>query len=115
MKRMILSALVAMLFAGCATTPKIDWQARVGVYTYDQAVMQFGPPDKSAKLTDGSTVADWVTERGYIYATSNYYPFYTPGYVVPATTYTENRVPDTLLRLTFGADGKLRAWKKFYR
>jgi hypothetical protein len=115
MRRIILSTLVAILFAGCATTPKINWQARVGIYTYDQAVMQFGPPDKSAKLADGTTVADWITERGYIYATSDYYPFYTRGFIVPPATYTQNRVPDTLLRLTFGADGKLKAWKKFYK
>ena len=114
MKQFILFALAAILFAGCATAPKIDWQARVGVYTYDQAVMDFGPPDKIAKLADGTSVADWVTERGYIYTTSDYYPFYTPGYIVPTTTYV-NRVPDTFLRLSFSADGKLKTWKRFYR
>jgi hypothetical protein len=41
---------------GCVTQ-KIDWSARVGNYTYAQAVMELGPPDKSAKLTDGTVVA----------------------------------------------------------
>jgi hypothetical protein len=103
-----------LLLAGCATQ-KIDWSARVGNYTYDQAVMEFGPPDKYAKLSDGTAVAEWLTHRGYVYATSDYYPFYTPGFVVPPATYTVNRVPDDFLRLTFGADGKLKTWKKFYR
>jgi hypothetical protein len=114
MTRIFLTVLVAILFAGCATTPKIDWQARVGVYTYDQAVMDFGPPDKSAKLADGTSVADWVTDRGYIYTTSDYSPFYTPGFIGPTTTYV-NRVPDAALRLSFSADGKLKTWKKFYK
>jgi len=115
-KRIILFALAAILFAGCATAPKINWQARVGIYTYDQSVMDFGPPDKVAKLADGTTIAEWLTDRGYIYATPDYYPypFYRRGYIVPPPTYV-NRVPDRLLRLTFGADGKLEAWKRFYR
>ena len=49
---MVPIVFAALLLAGCVT-PKIDWAARVGNYTYDQAVMDFGPPDKSAKLSDG--------------------------------------------------------------
>ena len=52
-----------VLLTGCAT-PRIDWQARVGHYTYDQAILELGPPEKSATLTDGSVVADWLTQRG---------------------------------------------------
>jgi hypothetical protein len=113
-KAIIPVLFAALLLAGCVT-PKIDWAARAGNYTYDQAVMEFGPPDKSAKLSDGTTIAEWLAHRGYAYATSDYYPFYTPGFVVPPATYNVNRVPDDFLRLTFGADGKLKAWKKFYR
>ena len=113
--RTIIFALAAILFAGCVTTPKINWQARIGNYTYDQAILELGPPDKSANLANGTTVADWVTERGYSYETSDYYPFYTPGYVVPPMIHTTHRVPATLLRLTFGANHKLQSWKKFYR
>ena len=32
-------AIVAMLLAGCATH-RIDWNARVGGYTFDQAVTE---------------------------------------------------------------------------
>lgn len=52
-----------VLVAGCRSTPKIDWNSRVGTYTYDQAVTELGPPDKSAKLSDGRTVAEWI--QGY--------------------------------------------------
>src|SRR6185503_19674983 len=55
--------LTVWLLAGCASTPKVDWNARVGNFTYDQAVAEMGPPDKSTKLSDGSTVADWITRK----------------------------------------------------
>ena len=109
--------LIALVVSGCSTTKKIDWTSRVGNYTYDQALMEFGPPDKSAKLEDGTLIADWVTQRGYPQTWVNYgYPyrrgyFFYPTYADTYTTY----MPDYILRLTFGGDGKLRAWKKFTR
>lgn len=107
--------LLALLVwaAGCQTTPKIDWNSRVGSYTYDQAVLDFGPPDRFAKLTDGTIVAEWVTHRGYsrVYlgASYGYYPYWGPFY----PTYLDTYSPDYYLRLTFGPDGRLTAWKKF--
>src|SRR5207247_10402206 len=55
---------LALLLAGCASTPKPDWNTRVGSFTYDQAVAEMGPSDKYAKLSDGSTVAEWFIKRG---------------------------------------------------
>lgn len=43
MHRIILAMVMvflALALAGCATP--INWQARVGVYTYNQAVMDYG-------------------------------------------------------------------------
>jgi hypothetical protein len=54
MARAALITLMAFLLAGCATP--INWQARVGVYTYDQAVTDYGPPMAFATLSDHSTV-----------------------------------------------------------
>src|ERR1051326_6443412 len=56
-------ALLGIVPAGCQTAPKIDWDSRVGTHTYDQAVSDLGPPDKSAKLSDGKTVAEWISRR----------------------------------------------------
>jgi hypothetical protein len=95
---------------GCATQ-RVDWPARVGHYTYDQAVTEMGPPDKQAKLNDGTVVAEWLMERGYTYAYNTpgpYGPFY-PSYV---NTYT---APSRFVRLTFGPDGQLTAWKRLYK
>ena|SRR5215471_1866810 len=114
--RWIFLGLLALLAAGCAT-PRIDWAPRVGTYSYDQAVLELGPPDKYAKVTDGTVVADWLTHRGYTYSYAPYYYPYYPGWYGPfypgfVNTYTS---PDYFLRLTFGPDGKLQTWKYFYR
>jgi hypothetical protein len=115
MKRIIVAALSVFLLAGCVG-PKIDWAARVGNYTFDQAVMEFGPPDKSAKLTDGTTVAEWLTRRGQIIVTPQPYLVSPGGYLWgPAPMYNQTYMPAIFLRLTFDANGKLKAQTKFTR
>lgn len=106
-------ALAALVLAGCVTAPKIDWQARVGNYTYDQAVLELGPPDKFAKLSDGVIVAEWLTQHAQIISAPEPY-FLPPGcYFGPLTPmYSETYFPAQYLRLIFGADGKLKLWKK---
>jgi hypothetical protein len=113
MKISLLALFAAVVFAGCATGPKIDWTARIGHYTYDQAVLELGPPDKVAKLDSGIIVANWITRRGYSYATGGtvVYGGYPGAMVVP--TYTQAYSPTYFLRLTFGADGRLTDWKRY--
>ena len=105
--------ILASLGTGCATK-KVDWQARVGTYTFDQCVIELGPPNKQAKLTDGTLVAEWETQRGYsqttyvgggYYGRRGYYGGYAP---MPVTSSS----PSYFLRLTFGTDGKLQSWKR---
>ena len=122
--RWLWPGFLAVLLVGCATTPKIDWAARVGNYTYDQTVLELGPPDRWAKLQDGTTVAEWLTDRGVTYVHANFaygypYPYwgwgaplYPYGAFYPAFTETS---PDYYLRLTFDPEGKLVAWKKVTR
>jgi len=101
---------ITLWLAGCAT-PHADWAARVGHYTYEQAVTELGPPDKDAKLADGTLVAEWLTNRGYsyTYVSPGLYGPFSPGYL---NTYT---APSQFLRLTFGTNGQLAAWKKVYK
>jgi hypothetical protein len=108
-----LLVLVALMFAGCATR-KIDWAGRVGSYTFDQVVTDFGPPDKQARLADGSIVAEWLTSRGHshLIAGPGYYPY---GYGPFFPTHLETAAPEYFLRLTFNAEGTLKAWKKYMR
>jgi len=106
----ILLLLVALLIAGCATN-RIDWSARIGNYTRDQAVLELGPPDKETPLSDGTVVAEWLTRRGYAYVSGpyGYYSGYGP------YPYVTGYSPDYFLRLTFRPDGKLTGWKQFSR
>jgi len=102
--------LLLLFVAGCAT--KIDWAARVGNYTYDQAVNELGPPERFAKLDDGTLVAEWMYSRGrpYVYAESrSVSPDFGPSY------YRVSQSADFYWRLTFGPDHKLLSWKKFAR
>ena len=106
--------ILLLVVSGCATK-RIDWAGRVGNYTFDQTVLELGPPDKQATLGDGSIVAEWLTRRGYPYSSPafgytpwSYYGPYYPGYV-------DGYTPDYFLRLTFGPDAKLKSWKKVAR
>jgi hypothetical protein len=101
---------VAMLVAGCATH-RIDWKSRVGNYTFDQAVTEFGPPDKQAKLSDGRLVAEWVTRYsngGTMMIGSGFYG--RPGGV--GVVQTTPSYYESKLRLTFHTNNVLAAWAK---
>ena len=102
-------AMLNLLLAGCSSTPPVDWNSRIGNYTYDQAVTDLGPPDKTAKLSDGKTVADWVTHRhgsGLSFGVGT--GFYSGGSTAVGTGVgTSTGYSDRVLRLTFGPDGKL--------
>lgn len=115
--RILVVALLSLAFAGC-TTQKVNWAARVGNYTFDQAVMELGPPDKQAKLEDGVVVAEWLTRRGYptSYFAPAYYPYPAGAYYGPVfPAYVDTYSPDYFLRLTFDSGGRLSGWKKFAR
>jgi hypothetical protein len=110
--------LLSILLNGCATTPKIDWNSRVGTYSYDQTVLEFGPPDKLATLTDGTKVAEWLTSRGYSqgFITTFGPEFYHPYiYGAPGYFYSGPPSPDRYMRLTFRPDGRLLSWQKVMR
>jgi hypothetical protein len=107
-----LLASVALLFIGCKSTAKVDWESRVGSYTFDQAVNDLGPPDKQTKTSDGSTVAEWVTGRsggsGLSIGTGVFGSSGGVGVSQSVGSGGRNR----FLRLTFDPDGLLSAWKK---
>ena len=113
MKRITQVLLATLLFTGCVTQT-VDWQARVGQYTRDQAITDMGPPDKSAKLSDGTVVDEWLTQSSRIIVAPEPYFLEPGGYFGPDTpNYTETYAPAYFLRLTFGPDGRLKTWKHF--
>lgn len=104
------------VFQGCASS-RVDWAGRIGTYSYDDAIRELGPPDKSAKLSDGSTVADWLTSRGGRTVTSYgryHYPYGAYG-MGPNVVVVDPPMPDRFLRLTFDPQGKLASWQRAYR
>jgi len=107
-------ALMVAFIVGCATTRPIDWNGRVGIYTFDQAVTELGPPDKQAKLSDGKTVAEWITHRNGGSSFSVGTGFYggNTGFGVGQTVGTG--YSDRVLQLTFGTNNVLSAWSRNY-
>lgn len=106
--------LTICLLAGCAST-RVDWQSRIGTYTFDNAVLELGPPDKQATLQDGRLVAEWLTDRGgtVIYPSYSMYRGHPYGYSPMPTDYVNT--PDYFLRLTFDAERRLTDWKQVAR
>jgi len=104
--------VMTMLFAGCATH-RINWTSRVGNYTLDDAITEFGPPDKQAKLSDGRLVSEWIS-RYYnggsviVGAGAGYYGYPGgTGVIQTPPNYYESK-----LRLTFSTNRVLTAWSK---
>ena len=108
----LLGCFLALLLAGCSSTPKVDWNSRVGTYPYDQAVAEMGPPDKIAKLSDDSTVAEWFIKRGSSVSFGVGTGFYGGGSSVGVGQTVTTSPSGEYLRLTFGADGKLTKWER---
>ena len=109
----LLSALL-LAAVGCKTAPKINWDARIGSYVFDQAVAEMGPPNEQTSLSDGSRVAQWVTGRVTSTTALPMGGAWGPGYgyYAPAPVMVNSSITQYCLRLTFGPDGQLRAWKK---
>lgn len=98
----------AILLLGCATT-RVDWNSRVGQYSYDDAITELGVPDRQATLSDGSIVGEWLQRRGGAYGTSHSFRgsrFHT---------YDISEFPDRYLRLVFGPDQQLARAENFAR
>ena len=104
--------LAGWLMAGCASTPKVDWNSRVGNFAYDQAVAEKGPPDKSSKLSDGSTVAEWFVKKDSSVSFGVGTGFYSGGSSVGVGQSIGTAPSGQFLRLTFSADGKLTKWER---
>jgi hypothetical protein len=109
----LLLAVVTLILAGCATT-RVDWNARIGSYTFDQAVIELGPPDKQARLSDGRSVAEWVTryQNGSSISIGTGYSRYGYPYGMGVVQTTGPAYYEHKLRLTFTAENVLASWSR---
>jgi len=105
----LLMVVTALFFSSCASKPKVDWDARVGNYTYDQAVLELGPPAREATLADGKKVAEWIVGRSGG-GLSLGFGTYSGSTGVGVSKSVGPGPHDKVLRLTFAADGKLVNW-----
>ena len=103
---------LALVVGGCRTAPKIDWNSRVGAYTFAQAVADMGPPDRQTELPDGSRVAEWVTQR---MSTGTVLSPGGPGWGgtwSSGVSVVDSYGTQVCLRLSFDRAGTLLAWKR---
>src|SRR3974390_1796076 len=110
----LLAALI-LINPGCASTPKPDWNQRIGNYTFDDAVRELGPPASSIRLQDGSTVTEWLLKCGSQMSFGFGTGAYGGGGAVGVGQTVSAPPKGHFLRLTFGPDGKLQSWEKFKR
>ena len=111
----LVSLLVVVVLTGCSSTPKVDWNSRIGSYTHDQAVADMGPPDKSAKLKDESTVAEWFIKPSSSMSFGVGTGFYSRGSSMAVGQSVGTSPSGQYLRLTFAPDGKLAKWERVRR
>ena len=113
----LLGALLLLgcsLLAGCKSTPSIDWNSRIGNYTFDQAEAELGTPEKVAKLLNGQTEAEWIK-----YSNPNIGVGMGAGYAGSSGGLGMGQnvgagYSSKVLRLVFGPDDKLISWSKNY-
>jgi hypothetical protein len=113
------AGFMALFLSSCATRPKvdpnIDWNSRVGNYTFDQAVVELGKPDAVAESNEGR-IADWVLKRGsnmsfgFGVGHSVFGPHVGTG--VGVGTSVAPPPHGEYLRLVFDQQNKLKAWSR---
>ena len=104
--------LAVAFLAGCTTTRTVDWNSRVGHYTYNQALSDFGLPNRQIKLSDGQVESKWFAQPPVNPRPNSGMSFYgNTGFAAnpPASGYN-----DQMLQLTFDTNGVLAAWSKNY-
>ena len=113
-----MAVLLLALATGCAhpkVDPNIDWNSRIGSYTYEQAVMELGKPDLVAESNQG-IAADWILKQspqmsfGFGVGHSVAGPYGGTG--VGVGTSVSPPPHGKYLHLTFSPDRKLASWSK---
>src|SRR5258706_124739 len=126
MKTHTVTLIAALLvLASCASGPKprlsktearnVNWSERIGSYTYDQAILDLGPPAIIGETSDGKT-AEWILHRsphvsfGFGVGGGGYGSHSAVGVGVGSSVSPPPGGEN--LRLKFDQDGKLKEWNK---
>lgn len=114
MLRLSLLPLLALLLTSCSTTPSVNWNDRVGTYTWDEALTELGTPTTVTELKGGVKSAEWIKTRGLQGPTTKPLPAYTRTEIITPGENPGWTAPDKVLRLLFAPDGKLIDWNRNY-
>lgn len=99
-------AFAVLLFAGCATN-RVDWDSRVGVFTYDQAVKELGRPNKVEPLAKGRFTAQWISR----YPLNNNMPGLDNNFYTHSASFSgPPEYRESKLSLTFATNNILDSW-----
>ena len=61
---LVCAALLGLIGAGCQALQQVDWDRRIGQFSYGQAVAELGRPDGETKLSGGMRRVEWITNTG---------------------------------------------------
>jgi hypothetical protein len=110
---LVILVLTGAFLAGCKTPPPVDWDSRVGHYTYAQAVTEFGPPDRQARLSDDKVMYKWFVQP-LVGARFNSGMSYYGNNGFGAGQIPGSGINSQMLQLTFDTNGTLTAWSRNY-
>jgi|ERR1035437_247139 hypothetical protein len=106
--------LAITLVTGCATTKPVDWNSRVGHYMYNQAISEFGLPNRQTKLSDGKVVSKWFVQPPVAPRFNSGMTYYGSNHGLGAGQAIGSDLNNQMLQLTFGTNGTLIDWSKNY-
>jgi hypothetical protein len=116
----LLLIVLVLLIGSCATAPRItvedsEWGARIGTYTYQDALTELGEPQMISESSEGK-FAEWVLRQsipfsiGFGFGGAGYGHHTSTGGGVGASV--SPPPSGGYLRLRFDPDGKLAEWTK---
>ena len=109
--------VLVVLAAGCASD-RVNWDSRIGSYTYAEAVKQYGQPNEVDPLPEGGRVAYWVLPDAASYSFKFQLPDFqgnqvasvgAPSSAMPAGGRHLGTIGSPVLKLTFNPNDKLAA------
>jgi len=106
--------LVVAFADGCATAPPVDWNSRIGHYTYAQAVNELGPPNRQSRLSNGTREFKWFSPPAGVssFGTGMNNNGLNNGF--GAGPNPPPGFSNRYLQLTFDRNGVLTGWSKNY-
>ena len=110
----VILALAVAFLTGCATTKPVNWDSRVGNYTYNQALSEFGLPNRQVKLSDGKVVSKWFVQPQVGPRFNSGMSYYGSNHGFGAGQAIGSGFNNQMLQLTFGTNGTLINWSKNY-